>query len=38
VDFVALYIAVLGATEHGIRQEVVNHPEAKRGFVLLQQW
>ncbi len=31
--FGAPYVAPVGATEHGVRLEVVEHPEAERGFV-----
>ncbi len=35
--FVAPCVAPVGATEHGIRPEVAEHPEAERGFVMLRQ-
>ncbi len=34
--FVTPYVALVGATEHGISPEVAEHPEAERGFMLLR--
>lgn len=33
----APYVAPVGATKHGIHPEVVQRPEAERGFVMLGQ-
>ena len=35
LGFVALYVASVGATEHGICRGVIVHSEAEQGFVLL---
>ncbi len=33
----APYVAPADATKHGIRPEVIEYPEAERGFVVLRQ-